>query len=97
MHSPHLLEFGSDKIVCDLCAAHCDTDGDVAAACDVNLGVGGPDDRGDLIDAVEIDEGLDAGVFRKTRAGGNWLTGGIVMRWRGVVAVARLYGSRGLM
>lgn len=44
----------------------------------MNLGVGGLD-RGDLIELVEIDDGLEAGALRKTRAGGNWLTGGIVV------------------
>ena len=54
----------------------CDTDGDVV---DVNLGVGGLDDRGDLIELVEIGEGLEGVVLRKTRAGGNWLMGGMAM------------------
>lgn len=78
MHTPHRLELESDVVIPDLCAAHCDTDGDVVAACEVNLGVGGLADRGDLMELVEIGEGLEAVVFRKTRAGGNWLIGGIV-------------------
>ena len=47
----------------------------------MNLGVGGLEVKGDLIEAVESDDGLEAGALRKTRAGGNWLTGGIVMWW----------------
>ena len=43
----------------------------------MNLGVGGLDFIGDLIELVESGDGLKAGVFRKTRAGGNWLIGGI--------------------
>lgn len=54
--------------------------------------MGGLDVKGDLIDAVEITDGLEAGVLRKTRAGGNWLIGGIVMRC-GVV-LARLCGKQ---
>lgn len=76
---PHFLEFASDVVMFDLCAAHCDTDGDAVAECEVNLGVGGVDDSGDLIEFVEIGDGLAAGVLRKTRAGGNWLIGGIVV------------------
>ena len=45
----------------------------------MNLGVGGDDVIGDLIELVEIGDGLPTGVLRKTRAGGNWLMGGIVI------------------
>ena len=45
----------------------------------MNLGVGGDDVIGDLIELVEIGDGLPTGVLRKTRAGGNWLMGGIVV------------------
>lgn len=75
MHTAHLLRFESDEVITGLCAALCGIDGDVV---DVNLGVGGLDDRGDLMELVEIGEGLEAVVLRKTRAGGNWLIGGIV-------------------
>lgn len=51
----------------------------MTAEWEVNLGVGGLDDRGDLIELVESGDGLEAGALRKTRAGGNWLTGGIVV------------------
>lgn len=47
----------------------------------MNLGVGGLDVKGDLIEFVDKGDGLEAGALRKTRAGGNWLTGGIVMWW----------------
>lgn len=47
----------------------------------MNLGVGGDDVIGDLIELVGIGDGLAAGVLRKTRAGGNWLIGGIVVVW----------------
>ena len=45
----------------------------------MNRGVGGVDDRGDLIEVVESGDGLETGVLRKTRAGGNWLTGGMMV------------------
>lgn len=81
----------------DLCTAHCDTDGDFVADWELNLGVGGDEERGDLIGLVEMGEGLEAVVLRKTRAGGNWLTGGIVIMWCSAVllsCVARSYGMR---
>jgi hypothetical protein len=53
--------------------------------------VGGLDVKGDLIELVDKGAGLETAFFRKTRAGGNWLTGGIVMRWC-VVVMLRLYG-----
>ena len=87
MHIPHLLELRSDVVNSDLCVAHCEADGDVVAACEVNLGVGGLEVRGDLMELVEIGEGLEAVVLKKTRAGGNWLTGGIVMVWCDVFAM----------
>jgi hypothetical protein len=65
----------------------------------VNLGVGGDDVIGDLIELVEIGDGLPTGVLRKTRAGGNWLMGGIVVVRCSVVSrcyafLVRSYGSR---
>lgn len=78
MHTPHLLELESDVVISGLCEAHCDTDGD---AVEVNRGVGGLEDRGDLTELIVMGEGLEAVVLRKTRADGNWLTGGIVMMW----------------
>lgn len=70
---PHLPGLTVDADTFCVCAIHCETDGNVGvvAACDVNLGVGGPDDNGDLIELVESGGGLEAGSFRKTRAGGN--------------------------
>jgi hypothetical protein len=54
--------------------------------------VGGLDVKGDLIELVDKGAGLETAFFRKTRAGGNWLTGGIVMmRWC-VAVMLRLYG-----
>lgn len=41
--------------------------------------MGGLDVKGDLIELVDKGAGLEDAVLRKTRAGGNWLTGGIVM------------------
>jgi hypothetical protein len=65
----------------------------------VNLGVGGDDVIGDLIELVEIGDGLPTGVLRKTRAGGNWLIGGIVVARCSVVSrwyafLIRSYGCR---
>lgn len=65
----------------------------------MNLGVGGDDVIGDLIELVEIGDGLPTGVLRKTRAGGNWLIGGIVVVKCGVVSrcyafLIRSYGRR---
>lgn len=78
-HKPHLLEFASVIVLLVLCEAYCDTGGDMVAEEEPNLGVGGLEDRGDLIELVEMGVGLAAGALRKTRAGGNWLIGGIVM------------------
>ena len=68
----------------------------------MNLGVGGDDVIGDLIELVEIGDGLPTGVLRKTRAGGNWLIGGIVVVRCSVVSrcyafLIRSYGCRFLM
>ena len=65
----------------------------------MNLGVGGDDVIGDLIELVEIGDGLPTGVLRKTRAGGNWLIGGIVIVRCSVVSrcyafLVRSYGCR---
>jgi hypothetical protein len=59
----------------------------VVAEWEVNLGVGGLEVKGDLIELVEMGDGLEAGALRKTRAGGNWLIGGIVMGWCDVIAL----------
>lgn len=40
--------------------------------------MGGLDVKGDLIEFVDKGAGLEDAVLRKTRAGGNWLTGGMV-------------------
>jgi hypothetical protein len=41
-------------------------------------GVGGPDAKGERM-FVAIGDGRGMGVLRKTRAGGNWLMGGMVV------------------
>lgn len=44
----------------------------------MNLGLGG-DVKVDGLVVIAIGEDLEAEALRKTRAGGNWLTGGIVI------------------
>ena len=89
---PHLLVLASAVVLFDPDAALCSTDGDEVVACEENLGVGGPDARGDLIELADNGAGLEVAVLRKTRAGGNWLTGGIVVMLCCILVMVSLYG-----
>lgn len=72
----------------DCCIVAC------AVVCDEALvakrGVGGPDANGERM-FVEICDGRGTGPLRKTRAGGNWLMGGIVVVV--VVVVGKVVGD----
>lgn len=84
---PDLLDPVDAAIPLDCCIVVC------GAICDEMLvakrGVGGPDAKGERI-FVEIDIGRDAGDLRKTRAGGNWLMGGMSV----AVVVVMRQGSK---
>jgi hypothetical protein len=73
---PDLLAPIEADMPLDCCIVVCDV------FCDERLvakrGVGGPDAKGERM-FVEIEEGREAGVLRMTRAGGNWLMGGMVV------------------
>jgi hypothetical protein len=73
--APECLETDDECVPLDCCVDAGNLDGDVLDDVVVNLGLSG-DVKVDLCDAVLIEDGL--AFLRKTRAGGNWLTGGIV-------------------
>jgi hypothetical protein len=68
------LEADDECVPLDCCVDAGNLDGDVIDVV-VNLGLSG-DVGVDLCDDVLMEDGL--AFLRKTRAGGNWLTGGIV-------------------
>jgi hypothetical protein len=59
----------------DCCIVACDAAWDEMLV--AKRGVGGPDANGERM-LVAIGDGRGMGVLRKTRAGGNWLMGGMV-------------------
>lgn len=63
-----------DCVSLDRCIEVCDRDGNEIDAVVVNLGDSG-EVNVDFLAAADV--ALAAGVLRKTRAGGNWLTDGI--------------------